>query len=66
MSDKQEYKTVMDYINNQPENTKRALKELRKCILIAAPNATELLNYGIPAFTLVKGGKREEQISLGI
>jgi uncharacterized protein YdhG (YjbR/CyaY superfamily) len=32
--------------------------------LEAAPDAEQLFNYDIPAFTLVKGGKREEQIMI--
>ena len=30
----------------------------------AVPNATELFNYDIPAFALVKGGKRDKQIMI--
>ncbi|KIX22197.1 hypothetical protein SY27_05945 [Flavobacterium sp. 316] len=57
-------KTVDDYFNTQPEKTKKALIELKKCILKVKPNATELFNYNIPAYSLVEGGKREQQIMI--
>lgn len=58
-------KTIDDYFNAQPEKTKKALIELKKCILNAKPNATELFNYNIPAYSLVEGGKSEQQIMIG-
>lgn len=57
-------KTVDDYFNTQPEKTKKALIELKKCILKVKPNATELFNYNIPAYSLIEGGKREQQIMI--
>lgn len=59
-----EYKSVDDYINDQPEGTRDALISLKKCILTAAPDETELFNYNIPAFTLIENGKREQQIMI--
>ena len=58
------FTTIDEYIENQPNETKRALYEVRECILEAAPNAIEMFNYDIPAFSLVKGGKREQQIMM--
>lgn len=58
------YKTVTDYFNAQPEHTKKALIELKKCIRNVQPNAEELFNYNIPAYALIKGGKREQQIMI--
>lgn len=52
------------YIDAQPNETQRALRELRALIHQAAPGATELMNYGIPAFALVPGGKRDQQIMI--
>ena len=52
------------YIATQPPETQRALEELRSCIWQAAPGVTELMNYNIPAFALVKGGKRDKQIMI--
>lgn len=57
-------KSVEDYFNAQPEETKKALIELKKCILKVKPDATELFNYNIPAYSLVEGGKREQQIMI--
>lgn len=57
-------KTVDDYFNAQSEKAKKALIELKKCILEVIPDATELLNYNIPAYSLVEGGKREQQIMI--
>lgn len=64
MRNKKEYQTISDYIDNQPEGAREALNQLRAFILEATPGATELFNYGIPAFALVKGGKREQQIMM--
>lgn len=58
------FETIDDYIANQPPEAARALQELRDCILEAAPNAVEVLNYKIPAFTLVPRGKRDQQIMI--
>lgn len=55
---------VDDYIANQPPETRQALEQLRSCIRQAAPNAMELMNYNIPAFALVEGGKRDKQIMI--
>jgi uncharacterized protein YdhG (YjbR/CyaY superfamily) len=57
-------KAISNYFNAQPEKVKVALLELRAYILEVAPDAEELLNYNIPAYTLVKGGKREQQIMI--
>ncbi|OSY87567.1 hypothetical protein WH52_10720 [Tenacibaculum holothuriorum] len=64
MSGTTQYKSVTDYINAQPEQTKKALLEIKECILEVEPNATELLNYNIPAYALVENGKREQQIMI--
>jgi len=64
MSGTNKYNTVEEYFASQPENSKQALLELKKYILEAVPNATELFNYGIPAYSLIEGGKREQQIMI--
>ncbi|HMY83700.1 MAG: DUF1801 domain-containing protein [Saprospiraceae bacterium] len=64
MKDDKEFKTVEEYFDSQPEKTKNALLELKECILKVKPNATELLNYNIPAYVLIAGGKREQQIMI--
>ncbi len=57
-------KEVDAYIFAQPKETQRALEELRSYIWLAAPRVSELLNYNIPAFALVEGGKRDQQIMI--
>jgi uncharacterized protein YdhG (YjbR/CyaY superfamily) len=64
MIEKTEFTTVDEYFEAQPEKVRKALLELRECILKAEPNATELLNYNIPAYALVENGKREQQIMI--
>lgn len=55
---------VDHYIATHPPETRRALQELRSCIWQAAPGVSELMNYKIPAFALVEGGKRDKQIMI--
>ena len=57
-------KEVDTYIATQPPETQRALEELRSCIHQAAPGVSELMNYNMPAFALVNGGKRDKQIMI--
>ena len=64
MSPKKKFKTVDEYIASQPEATKRTLLALRAIIMKAVPDATELFNYNITAYALVKGGKRDKQIMI--
>jgi uncharacterized protein YdhG (YjbR/CyaY superfamily) len=64
MSDTKSCKAVEAYFDSQPENTRRALNELRDCIFKAAPDAIELFNYNIPAYALVVGGKRDQQVMI--
>jgi uncharacterized protein YdhG (YjbR/CyaY superfamily) len=58
------FRTVDDYIAAQPENAQDALNELRRIIKEEVPQAEEILNYKIPSFTLVPGGKRDHQIMM--
>ena len=46
------FKTVDEYLSSQPANTKSLLKELRKTIKKAAPEAEEVISYNMPAFKL--------------
>jgi uncharacterized protein YdhG (YjbR/CyaY superfamily) len=57
-------KEVDEYIAAQPPATRGPLEKLRSYIWAAAPNLTELINYNIPAFALVDGGKREQQVMI--
>ncbi|MDC7995659.1 iron chaperone [Altibacter sp. HG106] len=58
------FETVADYIAAQPPEVQSALNTLRALILEAAPEATELINYKIPAYALVPGGKRDQQLMM--
>ena len=58
------YQSVDEYIADQPMAVQAALENVRQYILEAVPDAEQLFNYDIPAFTLVKGGKREQQIMI--
>lgn len=58
------YDSVNQYIGDFPSEVSTKLNELRACIMEAVPDAIETFNYGIPAFTLVDSGKREEQIMI--
>jgi uncharacterized protein YdhG (YjbR/CyaY superfamily) len=64
MSETIQYKAVEEYFDCQPDQTKKALLELKECILEVEPYATELLNYNIPAYALIENGKREQQIMI--
>jgi uncharacterized protein YdhG (YjbR/CyaY superfamily) len=64
MKDNDKYDSVEDYFNAQPEKVKNALYLIKQCILEVAPEAKELLNYKIPAYALVNGGKRDQQIMI--
>ena len=58
------FETIDDYIDNQPKEVQKVLQELRSIIKEAVPDAIEILNYKVPSFTLVPGGKRDQQIMM--
>ncbi len=64
MATSQKYKSVEDYIDTLSADTKKTLLDLRSIIQKAVPNAQELINYDIPAYALVEGGKRDKQIMI--
>jgi uncharacterized protein YdhG (YjbR/CyaY superfamily) len=57
-------KEVGQYILNQTPEVQQALTDLRHAIWDAAPHVIELMNYKIPAFALLPGGKRDQQIMI--
>lgn len=61
---KQKSTEVDDYIATQSADVQKALEELRTVIWQSSPYVHELINYNIPAFVLVEGGKREQQIMI--
>lgn len=64
MEDKRKINSVEEYFSSQPEKVRNALLSIRQCILTVVPEAKELLNYNIPAYALIEGGKREQQIMI--
>lgn len=64
MSAQKKFRTVDEYLESQPEDTRRTLLALRALIMKAVPGVTELFNYDIPAYALVKGGKRDKQVMI--
>ena len=44
--------TVDQYMQTQPEPVRRKLEELRALIKVTAPEATEVISYGVPGFKL--------------
>jgi uncharacterized protein YdhG (YjbR/CyaY superfamily) len=64
MKNKETQNEIDNYIIKQPEAVQRALQEIRSYIKIAAPEAKEMINYQIPAFSLIEGGKRDQQIMI--
>jgi uncharacterized protein YdhG (YjbR/CyaY superfamily) len=59
-----QFETVESYIQSFDGDVKKYLEQLRLIIHEVVPMTDELINYNIAAFTLVKGGKREEQIMI--
>jgi uncharacterized protein YdhG (YjbR/CyaY superfamily) len=45
-------KTVAEYIQAAPPESRRRLREMRACIRAAAPGAKEELKWGMPAYSL--------------
>lgn len=64
MSKSNQIKDFDSYLASSPAESIEKLKELRQIILETFPDCEELINYGILAFNLIKGGKREEQIMI--
>src|SRR6478672_8441152 len=47
---KDTYSTIDEYIANFPEEKQALLQEMRATVKAAAPNAEEIISYGMPAF----------------
>lgn len=58
------YKSVQEYFNTQSAETLVTLNALRNIIQKTFPDCKELLNYDMPAYALVKDGKRDKQIMI--
>ena len=59
-----QFSTFDEYIENQSDDVKEFLLELTECILSVVPDATKMINYNIPSFALIDGGKRDQQIMI--
>ena len=44
--------TIDEYLSTVPENIRKILEKLRGTIHEAAPNAKEVISYGMPAFKI--------------
>jgi uncharacterized protein YdhG (YjbR/CyaY superfamily) len=64
METRKRFCSVAEYLEAQPSVVQSALLELKACILSVIPEAEEVINYNIPAYALVKGGNREQQIMI--
>jgi uncharacterized protein YdhG (YjbR/CyaY superfamily) len=49
-------KDVDEYIENAPKDSQTKLREIRRAIKEAAPDATERISYGMPSY--IKGRRR--------
>ena len=52
MTDKKRFTTIDEYISTFPGEIQAILEKVRQAIHKAAPEATEIISYGIPAFNL--------------
>ena len=52
MVDKKLFTTIDEYISTFPQDIQAVLEQVRQAIQKAAPEATETISYGIPAFDL--------------
>jgi uncharacterized protein YdhG (YjbR/CyaY superfamily) len=51
-SNKVTFHSIDEYISSFPENVQKIMKQLRKTIKAAAPEAEEKISYNMPTFTL--------------
>tara|TARA_B100001939_G_C16465196_1_gene414711 strand:+ start:82 stop:474 length:393 start_codon:yes stop_codon:yes gene_type:complete len=64
MTENNRFTNYQNYLKTLSPEAQVKLDQLRDCIMAAAPNATELMNYNLPAFALVKNAKRDQQIMI--
>ncbi len=64
MSGRKTFKSADEYMEHLAPKAKSKLQKLRACIYKAAPDAFELINYNIPAYAMVPGGKRDQQVMI--
>ncbi|MDA0687189.1 MAG: DUF1801 domain-containing protein [Proteobacteria bacterium] len=54
--------SVKQYLDSLSNEARNAIELIRHCVKARVPESEELINYGILAFALVPGGKRDAQI----
>ena len=59
-----QYNSFDEYMEAQASEVREVLLELSACIMEVVPGAVKMINYNIPAFALVEGGKRDKQIMI--
>jgi uncharacterized protein YdhG (YjbR/CyaY superfamily) len=64
MSKTPKYKSVKEYFDSQLPETLKTLLALKEIIKNTVPDCEELLNYEMPAYALIKDGKRDKQIMI--
>jgi uncharacterized protein YdhG (YjbR/CyaY superfamily) len=52
MEKKSSYASIDEYINAYPEDVRKKLTQLRKLIILVAPQAEERISYRMPAYFL--------------
>ena len=50
-SKKSNPKSIIEYINTAPKESREKLREMRACLHEAAPEAVESMKWGMPAFS---------------
>ena len=58
------FTSIDEYIESLPEQAKAQFTALRECVRSVIPEATEGFTYNVPSFTLIDGGKMEQQIMI--
>ncbi len=59
------YRNVTEYMADQSDEVRALLVEMRSLIREVVPDSEEKMNYGVPAYSLIKGGKAECQVMIG-
>lgn len=59
-----QFDNVESYLQSFQGKAKEYLEDIRSIIHAVVPDSKELINYNIVAFTLIEGGKRDQQIMI--
>ncbi len=58
------FETVDQYIESFDGKPREYLEQIRAIVKQTILGCAEIINYNIPAFTLIPGGKREQQVMI--